>query len=126
VHDIEELAERSQRGKICGYYAARNVALSRADVIVAPYQSILSESARQSLGIESLADKILVFDEAHNLMETITSLNSIKVQKSQFDLAFSKIQEYLGKYGKRMAPQNVKSLNDISQVFQSVCKYLDN
>lgn len=83
MHDIEELQERCQRGKICGYYAARNVALQHADVIVAPYQSILSESARQNLGIESLGDKIIVFDEAHNLMETITALNSMRVSKAQ-------------------------------------------
>lgn len=55
--------------KICGYFAARNV-LNEADVIVTPYQSVLSESAREGLGID-LNNKVLVFDEAHNIMETI-------------------------------------------------------
>jgi len=59
-----------------------------------PYQSILSEAARTSLGIESLSNKILVFDEAHNLLETITSLNSIEVSQSQLVLASKHISEY--------------------------------
>lgn len=61
--------------KICGYFASRNL-IEEADVIVTPYQSILSESARESLGID-LNNKILVFDEAHNIMETICSINSV-------------------------------------------------
>jgi len=63
-------------------------------VVVMPYQSILSEAARTSLGIESLSNKILVFDEAHNLLETITSLNSIEVSQSQLVLASKHISEY--------------------------------
>jgi len=63
--------------KICGYFASRE-ASADADIIVTPYQTILSESARNSLGI-SLFNKTLVFDEAHNIMETISSLNSVKL-----------------------------------------------
>ena len=63
--------------KICGYFASRE-ASADADIIVTPYQTILSESARNSLGI-SLFNKTLVFDESHNIMETISSLNSVKL-----------------------------------------------
>jgi chromosome transmission fidelity protein 1 len=63
--------------KICGYFASRE-ASADADIIVTPYQTILSESARNSLGI-SLFNKTLVFDEAHNIMETISSLNSVRL-----------------------------------------------
>ncbi len=63
--------------KICGYFASRE-ASADADIIVTPYQTILSESARNSIGI-SLFNKTLVFDEAHNIMETISSLNSVKL-----------------------------------------------
>jgi chromosome transmission fidelity protein 1 len=125
MHDIEELAERCQRTKICGYYASRNVALEKADVIVMPYQSILSESARTSLGIESLTDKIIVFDEAHNLLETITSLNSIEVTQSQLQQAAKHINEYKDRYSKRMAPKNVKALGDICMVFEAFNRFMN-
>jgi chromosome transmission fidelity protein 1 len=63
--------------QICGYFASREASID-ADIIVTPYQTILSESARTSLGI-SLFNKTLVFDEAHNIMETISSLNTVKL-----------------------------------------------
>ena len=70
-HDIEELAQRSHRMKVCGYFAARSVGIQKADVIVTVYQSVLSEATREALGIE-LEGRTLVFDEAHNLMDFIT------------------------------------------------------
>lgn len=87
VHDIEELEVRCQRTKICGYYASRNVAVYQADIIVVPYQTILSESAREAVGITSLSDKIIIFDEAHNLLETISSINSVEVSHLLFSQA---------------------------------------
>jgi chromosome transmission fidelity protein 1 len=63
--------------KICGYYAARQAA-KEADILVTPYQSILSEPTREALGI-TLLNKVVVFDEAHNIMETVASLNSVTV-----------------------------------------------
>ena len=82
-HDIEELAKRSQRMKVCGYFAARSVSIHKADVIVTVYQSVLSEATREALGLD-LEGRILVFDEAHNLMDSITQINSV-------DLCFLKV-----------------------------------
>ena len=86
THDIEELSTRCQRLKVCGYFASRQVAIEKADVIVTPYQSILSEATRSALGI-NLDQRIVVFDEAHNLMETITSINSIEISKITIETA---------------------------------------
>jgi chromosome transmission fidelity protein 1 len=70
--DIEEIAAQSKRMQICGYYSSRQ-AQEDADLLVLPYQSLLSETARSALGID-LTDKVVVFDEAHNLMETIQAM----------------------------------------------------
>ena len=75
--------------QICGYFSSR-LAQAEADILVTPYQSILSDSARESLGI-SLYNKILVFDEAHNIMETISSLNNIKMSYKQLYLGHSQL-----------------------------------
>jgi chromosome transmission fidelity protein 1 len=120
--DIEELASLSGRMKICGYYAARQAA-PLADILITPYQSILSESARASLGI-SLLNKIIVFDEAHNLMESVAALNSAIVPYSSFYLGFSQIEAYLRKYESRLSPKNAKFLRDISAICADFSKYL--
>ena len=78
--DIEELGSLSAQMAICGYFSARE-ASEVADVIVTPYQSILSEATRESLGI-SLYNKVVLFDEAHNIMETISSMSNITVTKA--------------------------------------------
>jgi chromosome transmission fidelity protein 1 len=65
-----------------------------------------------------------VFDEAHNLMETITSMNTVSVSLSQLSGASSALQGYLDKYGSRLAPKNQKSLKDIHSFAKSLEKFL--
>jgi chromosome transmission fidelity protein 1 len=84
--------------KICGYFGSRN-AVAEADIIVTPYQSILSESTRDALGLSLNSnyiyiylnslniDKVLVFDEGHNIMETICSLNTVTISFSQLSVS---------------------------------------
>ena len=50
MQDIEEIGSKASQLKICGYFGSRK-AMLEADFIVTPYQSILSESTRDSLGI---------------------------------------------------------------------------
>jgi len=80
------LAEQMQ---VCGYFASR-VASEEADIVVTPYQTILSASTRSSLGI-SLFNKTLVFDEAHNIMETVSSLNTVKITYLSLHHAFTQV-----------------------------------
>jgi chromosome transmission fidelity protein 1 len=60
--------------QICPYYGSRR-AVPSADVVLAPYSAVLMPDARESLGIE-LQDSVLVFDEAHNLLDAINSAHS--------------------------------------------------
>jgi chromosome transmission fidelity protein 1 len=49
-----------------------------ADVVLAPYSAVLMPDARDSLGIQ-LQDSVLVFDEAHNLLDAINGAHSTTV-----------------------------------------------
>ena len=91
--------------------------------MVAPYQSILSEATRDSLGI-SLLNKVLVFDEAHNIMETVSSLNNVTVNYSVLYQGFSHTQAYLRKYEARLSAKNAKFLRDVSQICADFSKYI--
>ena len=68
--DIEDLAAAGTRHRACAYYAARK---ARADLVFAPYASLLHKETRESLGI-NLRGSVVVFDEAHNLVEACTAL----------------------------------------------------
>lgn len=107
---------------ICGYFATRR-AQAEADIIVTPYQTILSEATRASVGI-SLFNKILVFDEAHNIMETVANLNTIRLSYMQLYTAYTQIQQYLRKYESRMGAKNSKFLRDLIQLAADFIKYI--
>ena len=72
----------------------------------------------------SLFNKTLVFDEGHNILETVSSLNTVKVSYSQLYLAYTEIQQYLRKYGARLSASNSKFLKDIVNVCACFVKYL--
>jgi chromosome transmission fidelity protein 1 len=62
----QDLATRGADLGVCPYYGARRL-VSEADVVVAPYASVLHADSRQALGL-SLEGAVLVLDEAHNLV----------------------------------------------------------
>jgi DEAD_2 len=63
--------------QLCPYYGSRR-ALHAADVVLAPYSAVLSPDARAGLGI-SLAGAVLVFDEAHNLLDALNGAHAAAV-----------------------------------------------
>ncbi|CAI5949229.1 unnamed protein product [Closterium sp. NIES-64] len=63
VHDVEDLVKLGRRTKGCPYYAAR-AAAEDVDVVMCPYNYVLSPMVRRSMDIR-LDGSILIFDEAH-------------------------------------------------------------
>jgi chromosome transmission fidelity protein 1 len=64
-------------GQVCPYYGSRR-AVPEADIVLAPYSCVLQPEARESLGIQ-LKDAVVIFDEAHNLLDAIHSAHSAAV-----------------------------------------------
>lgn len=79
--DIEDLVHIGRELGTCPYYGSRNI-VPKADLIVLPYQSLLSKSSRESLGL-SLKDNVVIIDEAHNLADSLISMYDAKVTLSQ-------------------------------------------
>lgn len=50
--------------------------------MVLPYQMLLHAATRQAAGIQ-LTGQVVIIDEAHNLIDTISSIYSIEVSGSQ-------------------------------------------
>lgn len=62
----QELVKRGRARGVCPYYGARSL-VGAADVVLAPYASVLSGDARDAVGLR-LGGAVLVVDEAHNLV----------------------------------------------------------
>lgn len=57
-------------------------AVSSPQLVVLPYQMLLHAATRQAAGIR-LQGQVVIIDEAHNLIDTITSIHSAEVSGSQ-------------------------------------------
>lgn len=79
--DIEDLMKLGEKLGTCPYYGARR-AVPAADLVVLPYQSLLHSATRESLGVK-LKDCVIIIDEAHNLVDTVTSIHSCQVSTNQ-------------------------------------------
>ena len=73
VMDIEDIVSYGKSTVTCPYFAIRN-SIYEADIIVLPYQSILHQETRKQIGLE-LENRIILFDEAHNVFESINQMN---------------------------------------------------
>ncbi len=81
----QDLGRTGRRLGICPYYGSRAL-LSEADIVVLPYSALLCEETRGSLGIR-LDDAVVIFDEAHNLVDAVTSSHGSQVSLEQLRTA---------------------------------------
>lgn len=121
ISDIEDLVQLGHSLHVCPYYSSRT-ALEGAEIVTLPYQHILSFEIRESLGI-NLKDSIVIIDEAHNLMDTITSIYSCEISLSDIKICKKLMKIYLNKFKRKLNGKNrvnimkLMKLLDILQAF---------
>uniref|UniRef100_A0A7M4FKQ7 DEAD/H-box helicase 11 n=1 Tax=Crocodylus porosus TaxID=8502 RepID=A0A7M4FKQ7_CROPO len=111
VKDIEQLVTMGKKTKACPYYGSR-YAIPAAQLVVLPYQMLLHESTRNASGIK-LKDQVVIIDEAHNLIDTITCIYSAEVSGSQLCCAYSQLLQYMERYRKRLKAKNLMYIKQI-------------
>lgn len=79
--DIEDLVQLGRGMGTCPYYGSRSL-VPVADLVVLPYQSLLSKSSREFLGL-NLKKSIVIIDEAHNLADSLISMHDAKITLSE-------------------------------------------
>ncbi|KAM9672544.1 LOW QUALITY PROTEIN: ATP-dependent DNA helicase DDX11 [Trichechus inunguis] len=111
VKDIEQLVAMGKEARACPYYGSR-FAIPAAQLVVLPYQMLLHAATRQAAGIR-LQGQVVIIDEAHNLIDTITGIHSIEVSGSQLCQAHSQLLQYMERYGKRLKAKNLMYIKQI-------------
>ncbi|GBG69495.1 hypothetical protein CBR_g4188 [Chara braunii] len=109
--DIEDLVRSGRRIGTCPYYGARHL-LPRADLVILPYQSLLHKSTRESLGVK-LKDSVVIFDEAHNLVDTVAAIHSYQVSGLQVVAVHSQLTSYLDRFKDRLAAGNRRHIQTL-------------
>ncbi|XP_069821453.1 ATP-dependent DNA helicase DDX11 isoform X2 [Dendropsophus ebraccatus] len=111
VKDIEQLVSQAREVKACPYYASR-YAIPAAQLVVLPYQMLLHDSTRRASGIK-LKDQIVIVDEAHNLIDTITGMYSCQVTGAQLCQAHSQLTQYAERYRSRLKAKNLMYIKQL-------------
>nr|XP_009921842.1 PREDICTED: probable ATP-dependent RNA helicase DDX11 [Haliaeetus albicilla] len=116
VKDIEQLVALGRETKACPYYGTcAPISLPTFPLIrlvVLPYQMLLHEPTRSAAGIK-LKDQVVIIDEAHNLIDTITCIHSVEVSGSQLCCAHSQLLQYMERYRKRLKAKNLMYIKQI-------------
>jgi chromosome transmission fidelity protein 1 len=92
-------------------------------LIVLPYNLILQKSARESLGI-NLKNKVVIFDEAHNLIDAISAIYSVIVEKSVIERAKAQLGVYLQRYKSRLSGKNLIYIKQIQTLLDCLIQNL--
>ncbi|KAI9318461.1 helicase C-terminal domain-containing protein [Dichotomocladium elegans] len=122
VRDIEDLVKMGEERSMCPYYGSRH-ALQPAELVVLPYQHLLHGNTRESLGI-SVKDNVVIIDEAHNLIETVTAIHTVSLTLDQIRSVLSQLAMYLDRYKSRLLGKNVAYIKQIMTIVKALLRAL--
>lgn len=120
--DIEDAHEAGKQLKCCPYYAGR-YAIEEAEVLVVPYNVLLHEKTRSSFNLK-LDQSVVIVDEAHNLLDTISSTYSVEIRGGQLIDCLSQLTQYQLRYNSRLNARNMMHIKQLIAILNSFIKYI--
>jgi len=120
--DIEDLAKMGETRRTCPYYAARS-ALPEADLVLMPYASLLHADTRESLGVK-LENAVVVFDEAHNLVDAVHNAYGAAVTLNQLEDVDDMLTTYVNRFKTRLSASNLRHLRTLTNITRAFTKAL--
>ncbi|PKI71046.1 hypothetical protein CRG98_008627 [Punica granatum] len=121
--DIEDLVHLGHSIGTCPYYGSRSMA-SVADLVILPYQSLLSKSSRDSLGL-NLKNSVVIIDEAHNLADSLISMYDAKITSSQLEDVYFHLKSYLEKFHNLLGHGNRRYIQTLVVITQGFLQTLN-
>lgn len=121
IHDIEDLGTLGKLLKICPYYSVRE-AVQLSEIIALPYQMLLNESTREIMNL-NIENSIVIIDEAHNLLDVISSMNSVSITLDDCNNILKSLKFYLNKFIKKLNAGNRINLMKLIKLCQIIQAY---
>lgn len=117
----------TKQGKLslgCPYFATRK-AIPQCQLVLLPYQVLLHDGTRKAWGIE-LKNNVVILDEAHNVLSTISSLYSAEVSAKSLTLALRLIREYIDVYKLRLKAKNLLYMKQLEALTNKMLLFLNS
>jgi chromosome transmission fidelity protein 1 len=122
VFDIEDLHKLGLDINTCPYFSSRK-AMDNSDIIILPYNSIINSKIRKSLNIE-LENKIIIFDEAHNLVENILQTFNGEINFDNLMVILLGMNLYYEKYSNKLKSSSNMFLRQLIKIVESFLKFI--
>ncbi|KAL5072678.1 hypothetical protein RYX36_011662 [Vicia faba] len=122
--DIEDLANLGKTMGTCPYYGSRSL-VQKVDLVVLPYQSLLSKSSREALGL-NLKSNIVIIDEAHNLADSLISMYDSKITMSQLENVHRHVERYFVRFRNLLGPANRRYIQTLMVLIHEFLRVLLN
>ncbi|RZC00678.1 ATP-dependent DNA helicase DDX11 isoform X1 [Glycine soja] len=120
--DIEDLANLGRTMGACPYYGSRSL-VQGADLVVLPYQSLLSKSSRETLGL-NLKSNIIIIDEAHNLADSLINMYDSKITSSQLETVHRHVERYFERFRNLLGPANRRYIQTLMVLMRAFLRAL--
>lgn len=95
-----------------------------SQIITLPYPLLLQKSAREALDL-SLKGHVVIIDEAHNLINAISSIYSINVSITQLKRCQAQLEVYLSKFRNRLKGKNKVYVMQVTRILNTLSSYLE-
>lgn len=105
------------------YFRLNLIYIVKLQIVILPYNLLLQKSSRESMGI-SLKNNIVIIDEAHNLVDTVTSVHTVQIDLPQIVKVHSQLNAYLDRYKKRLLGKNIMYIQQILSLLDALIKCL--
>ncbi|MCJ1388968.1 ATP-dependent DNA helicase chl1 [Xylographa bjoerkii] len=122
VRDIEDMGKLGKKVGICPYYASR-AGIKSSELVTLPYPLLLQKTAREALDI-TLKGHVVIIDEAHNLMDAISNMHSVKISLNLLERSRNQLGIYLQRFRNKLKGKNRVYVTQIVRLIDSLIAYL--
>lgn len=124
IYDIEDINSLGKKLGVCPYYSIRND-LPIAEIVSMPYQLLLHKDTRNLIGI-NLKDSIVVIDEAHNLLDTISNIYSTSISFEDLKNLRKSLKLYTKKFIIKMSAGNRINISKLNKLVNILYKFINS
>lgn len=124
VFDIEEIVNLSKEVSACPFYGLKR-AILQSDIILLPYNNLLNKEIRSSLNID-IKDKIIFFDEAHNIIDSVLSVSHSEINREILVSFTFGLAIYYDKYSLKLKSSNNLNIRQLIKISEEIIKWIDN
>ncbi|TDL22084.1 DNA repair helicase [Rickenella mellea] len=121
--DIEDLVVTGKNLNVCPYFGSRK-AIPQAQLVSLPYNLLLHRTAREALEID-VTDHVVIFDEAHNLIDTVLQLQSVTLSAATLRTSLQQLSVYLQRFRTRLTSSHAIHLKRLVGFMRAFDEVLD-